>query len=61
MDGGSAGPRPEMLRDGVGEGGLAQMDGRHADPKAQAEQPGHDWTHLFREGGQRKTHRDRDL
>lgn len=48
MNCGPAGPRPRMLLDGVVEGGLAQLDGRYADPEAQAEQPGHDRTHLLR-------------
>lgn len=41
-------PRPRMLLDGVIESGLTQLDGSHADPEAQAEQPGHDRTHLLR-------------
>lgn len=50
MDGGSSGPRPMMLLDGVVESGLTQLNGSHTDPEAQAEQPGHDRTHLLRTG-----------
>lgn len=41
-------PCPRMLLDGVVESGLTQLDGSHTDPEAQAEQPGHDRTHLLR-------------
>lgn len=37
-----------MLLDGVVESGLTQVNGRHADPEAKVEQPGHDRTHLLR-------------
>lgn len=37
-----------MLLDGVVESGLTQLNGSHTDPEAQAEQPGHDRTHLLR-------------
>lgn len=47
---GSARPRPRTLLDGVVESGLAQLDGRQTEPEAQAEQPGHDRTHLLRTG-----------
>lgn len=50
VDGGSSGPRPMMLLDGVVESGLTQLNGSHTDPEAQAEQPGHDRTHLLRTG-----------
>lgn len=43
-------PCPRMLLDGVVESGLTQLDGSHTDPEAQAEQPGHDRTHLLRTG-----------
>lgn len=39
-----------MLLDGVIESGLTQLNGSHTDPEAQAEQPGHDRTHLLRTG-----------
>lgn len=48
MNGGSFRPRPMMLLDGVVESGLTQLNGSHTDPEAQAEQPGHDRTHLLR-------------
>lgn len=50
VNGGSARPRPRTLLDGVVESGLAQLDGRQTEPEAQAEQPGHDRTHLLRTG-----------
>ncbi len=50
VDGGSSRPRPMMLLDGVVERGLTQLNGSHTDPEAQAEQPGHDRTHLLRTG-----------
>lgn len=53
VDGGSSGPRPMMLLDGVVESGLTQLNGSHTDPEAQAEQPGHDRTHLLRTGSGR--------
>lgn len=46
MDDGSPGPQTRVL-DGVVESGLAQLNRRHADPEAQAEQPRHDRTHLL--------------
>lgn len=36
-----------VLLDGVVESGLTQLNGSDADPEAQAEQPGHDRTHLL--------------
>lgn len=39
-----------MLLDGVVESGLTQLNGRHTDPEAQAEQPRHDRTHLLKTG-----------
>lgn len=48
MDGGSSRPRPMMLLNGVVESGLTELNGSHTDPEAQAEQPGHDRTHLLR-------------
>lgn len=48
VNGGSARPRPRTLLDGVVESGLAQLDGSQTEPEAQAEQPGHDRTHLLR-------------
>lgn len=56
VDGGPSRPRPGMLLDGVVESGLTQLNGSHTDPEAQAEQPGHDRTHLLRtsRGGVKK-------
>lgn len=51
MDGGPPRPRPRVLLDGVVESGLTQLNGSHTDPEAQAEQPGHDRTHLLRTSG----------
>ena len=39
-----------MLLDGVIESGLTLLNDSHADPEAQAEQPGHDRTHLLMTG-----------
>lgn len=50
VDGGSSRPHPWMLLDGVVESGLTQLNGRHTDPEAQAEQPRHDRTHLLKTG-----------
>jgi len=47
MNCGSAWPRPRILLNGVVESGLTQLHGSHTDPEAQAEQPGHDRTHLL--------------
>lgn len=54
MDGGSAGPQTRVLLDGVVESGLAQLNCRHADPEAQAEQPRHDRTHLLERWSQKR-------
>lgn len=51
VDGGPPRPRPRVLLDGVVESGLTQLNGSHTDPEAQAEQPGHDRTHLLRTSG----------
>lgn len=48
---GSTRPRARMLLDGVIESSLTQLDGSQTDPEAQAEQPGHDRTHLLRTSG----------
>lgn len=48
VNGGPSRPGPMSLLDGLVERGLTQLNGSHADPEAQAEQPGHDRTHLFR-------------
>lgn len=50
VDGGSPGPHPVVLLDGVVEGGLTQLNSSHTDPEAQAEQPRHDRTHLLKSG-----------
>ena len=50
MNRGSSRPRPMMLLDGVIESGLTLLNDSHADPEAQAEQPGHDRTHLLTTG-----------
>lgn len=50
VDCGSSRPHPRMLLDGVVESGLTQLNGRHTDPEAQAEQPRHDRTHLLKTG-----------
>lgn len=44
--GGAPRPGPGMLRDGVIESGLTQLNGSDTEPEAQAEQPRHDRTHL---------------
>lgn len=54
VDGGSSGPQTRVLLDGVVESGLAQLNRRHADPEAQAEQPRHDRTHLLERWSQKK-------
>lgn len=45
--GGAPRPGPGMLRDGVIESGLTQLNGSDTEPEAQAEQPRHDRTHLL--------------
>lgn len=54
VDGGSSGPQTRVLLDGVVESGLAQLNRRHADPEAQAEQPRHDSTHLLGRWSQKR-------
>lgn len=45
-----------MLLDGVVESGLTELNSRHTDPEAQAEQPRHDRTHLLKRWSQKKIH-----
>ena len=37
-----------LLLDGVVEGALTELNRSHTDPETQAEEPGHDRTHLLR-------------
>lgn len=54
VDGGPSGPHTRMLLDGVVESGLTELNSRHTDPEAQAEQPRHDRTHLLKRWSQKK-------